>query len=398
MSHKVASHRVLPCHRVGEMDDGDQPGSPAVPSHRHRACLCVVKNGTPTSASSPALPLHPTNLAACGTSTYCHRPRHRPNAAAMRVASSRRPDRSTQSLAIALTFSFLTPFIRPVAAAETWNPTLRFNWTLATTDAMVALSGWVPRGPGAGATMDRDMSGSVASPSLGIQFVGDGVAFWGTSNGWDSTTRLGPDKNTASVTNSDDPSFNPSYQQINAPSRPDVLWERNPPRFKAYDISINAYYGNWTLERVEVMTGFQSDKPDLALVPTRTENLVTNNNGSLNPFYNYYGRWLERDAGSGVAVCYDTAEFMAPVPPGTGYLVINGTRSPAARAFAVKVQGPSSDYLYDIVDSSYTSTIDDSMLWMTPLDPDIRYNLTFDCVSAPEGENGVRSVTFYEGT
>lgn len=290
-------------------------------------------------------------------------------------------------LALALT---LLLFAAATAPDPTWLPSLTFNWTLATTDCPVALHGWVPRGPGPGATMDRDVSGSFASASLNVEFIGEGVAIKGTSSAW-GPTNSGP----GSVTNADDPTFNPSYQPITAPSRSDVLWERHMPRFKEYAISLNAVVGDWTVESVEIMMGIQSDAPDLASVPTRTEQLLEN--GALNYFFTFSGRWTANDEGT--LVCYDDAQLAAPVPPGTAFVVINGTRSPSARSFAVKLKGPSfADDLYSILDAEYGYTLDNVLMYMAPINPDLQYHLTFDCVTSSQGENGVRSVTFYEGT
>lgn len=301
----------------------------------------------------------------------------------------------TSSLSL-LAGSALLPFA--ALAEPLYAPSLLFNWTLRNVDAPLQLSRFNLINP-------NDVNSPAvkeSTASADVEFIGTGISYNGQSSGWEANGSDGLPRAAGAAYVTGDATWESNNNQLFRPMSDSVLWSRSTPRFLLYTMSLQAYYGDWTLTSVDVMTGMNSTASSLAEVPTRVEHFVTDQ-GKLNSFYNLTGRWDVMPASGGLpeqAKCYDDAVLRVTIPPGTAYIAINGTRSTASRNmyFVFTKNGDENDRETAVIDAVFPSNTE-ALLYMRPLKPSIKYVLIMNCVfTGTYGEQGLTSMTFYEGS
>jgi len=289
--------------------------------------------------------------------------------------------------------------ILPALAQDPTAPSLLFNWTLRPVDAPLELrSDWLLSASDPTTARRADTAAVVR-----VEYIGSGIAFLGSMSDYASTGSDGLPERAATVYVNGDPTWSDTDPEkyIMGPASDTVLWQRLAPRFQEYSASLQAFVGNWTLKGADIMTGMNSTAASLHDVPIRVEKFV-GDDGKLTPFYNTTGRWEVTPASGDIptfAKCYDDAIARVDIPAGTAYLVINGTRSSNSRTLYLQFQNEAATgYESSVtVDALFPFTTE-AVLYIRPIRTDRKYTLVLSCVLSGQGEQGLTSMTFYEGS
>jgi hypothetical protein len=287
-----------------------------------------------------------------------------------------------------------------VAGAELYAPNLKFNWTLRPFDGPLEFTGWEPAGNLAGGWVRA--SGYIGG-SAGVEFIGTGLSFNGRGSNWGRTDSNGlPDPAGYAYVTGDPTWANTDTDRgLLQPASDSVLWQRSTPRFQEYKMSIQAFYGNWTFESATVTTGMNASDEVTSLdeVPRTIVNFVGSDGQVNTTFFSTTGRWEVTPASDQLpehVTCYDDAVVRVHIPPGTGFMVINGTRSTASRTLYLKI-APIDDELDQqtyTIDATFGYTTE-AVLFILPIDTNTPQLLIMDCVLSGQGQQGLTTITFY---
>jgi len=296
-------------------------------------------------------------------------------------------------------FLVAASLVAPTLAQDPNAPSLSFNWTLRPIDAPLDLTtGWVVDASDPTTAKRTDLNGN--GNVFEVDFIGSGITFLGSASNYNATDSNGLAAPPAIANIQGDPTWSDSDAERNVmgPASDTVLWQRSMPRFQEYTAHLQVFNGNWTLKGAEIATGMNSSATDLYNVTTRVEKFI-GDDGKINPFYNTTGRWEVTPANGDIptfAKCYDDAITRVDVPAGTAFLVINGTRSLNSRIMYVKFQDEAGDEETSTVNAVF-SYITEAVLYIRPIRTDKKYTLILQCVLQGQGEQGLTSITFYEG-
>lgn len=287
--------------------------------------------------------------------------------------------------------------------AELYAPTLQFNWTLRPFDAPLKLSGWSPSDTAnIGGTWTLPSTSNTATAS--VQFIGTALWYNGVGSNWAQTDSNGNAKVAGYASVVGDPSWAATTAETDLlqPASATVLWEHSTPRFQTYTMNIQAVYGSWTLDSAVIATGLNTTSSSITSlddVPRTVVNFVGSDSQVNSTFYNLTGRWDVTDAAGSLpqhTTCYDDAVARIALPPGTSFIVINGTRSTASGNLYIKLAPVTDEYDQTtyVVDASFPYTTD-AILFVLPIDTAVAQTLILDCVLEAQGQQGLTSITFY---
>ncbi|KAL1412104.1 hypothetical protein Q8F55_003103 [Vanrija albida] len=263
---------------------------------------------------------------------------------------------------------------------------------------------YVPGMVGQGRAAHYYVADGMRVPDASLSFVGRGYTVRGKQNG--SWTSVSPGFDV-----SDPTARTPVQHLINyevAPvsqSSDDTLFRTTNMTFAFNSIIFRVREGMLALTSTTVMTGMVAEASTFDQVPLRVEPVVSN--GNINPMFEKTGEWKVENHIGGVGgqdqIAYDhavsgsaDAVLKTKLPPGTSFLVLNGTTGPDYDKLYLNLQPPPpltpKSYTYLMTKDKWVSK---SLLYFTPLDPTFNYTLTL----APGDNSSVslHSLTLYSG-